>query len=175
MTHRIITVREARVDDALAIATAHVRAWQTAYRSIMPDPFLDALRIEDRVARWRSILAGPLAVPGNWNGVVALDDRVVGFCTAGDSRDDPAMSELWGINVDPDAFGTGAGQALLDATHTELDKRSQPVAMLWVVRENARARRFYERNGWSADGATKTQDFGGQPVTELRYTRSKRG
>jgi hypothetical protein len=47
--------------------------------------------------------------------------------------------------------------------------------MLWVVRENARARRFYERNGWSADGATKTQAFGEQPVTELRYVRRRGG
>jgi hypothetical protein len=39
-------------------------------------------------------------------------------------------------------------------------------AYLWVVEANARARRFYEREGWSADGAMRASSFGS---TELRY------
>lgn len=167
-----VSVRLARLDDCTAIARAHVRAWQVAYRSVMPDAYLAALRVEDREARWRTILANTSS--SNWTAVVTLDEVVVGFCTVGDSRDEASMSELWGINVDPDAFATGAGQALIEATHDELDRRPQATSMLWVVRENARARRFYERNGWRQDSASKEQEFGGRAVTELRYLRDAR-
>jgi hypothetical protein len=42
-------------------------------------------------------------------------------------------------------------------------------AMLWVVKGNARARRFYEREGWTPDGTEKRHRFGDQLVPELRY------
>jgi hypothetical protein len=44
-----------------------------------------------------------------------------------------------------------------------------PRAYLWVLAENARARRFYERGGWTADGVTRTEAIGGEPVLQLRY------
>ena len=46
-------VREATVDDAEAIGSIHVRAWQAIYRGVMPDEYLDGLRAEDRAGRAR--------------------------------------------------------------------------------------------------------------------------
>jgi hypothetical protein len=42
------------------------------------------------------------------------------------------------------------------------------VSTLWVLEGNAQARRFYERRGWSPDGAAR-EAFG---VLELRYRRA---
>jgi hypothetical protein len=39
-------------------------------------------------------------------------------------------------------------------------------AILWVGEANARARRFYEREGWSADGETRESPLGPR---KLRY------
>jgi hypothetical protein len=41
---------------------------------------------------------------------------------------------------------------------------------LWVAEANPRARRFYEREGWTADGGVKIEEFGGRPLREVRYT-----
>ena len=43
--------------------------------------------------------------------------------------------------------GSGAGQALLEAVIGD-----NP-AFLWVAKDNPRARRFYERNRFTTDGA----------------------
>ena len=44
--------------------------------------------------------------------------------------------------------------------------------MLWVLEDNARARRFYERAGFAPDGARHgLPDLGG--VTEIRYRRAQ--
>jgi RimJ/RimL family protein N-acetyltransferase len=42
---------------------------------------------------------------------------------------------------------------------------------LWVLRDNERARRFYERAGWSFDGTEKEDVVAGATVTEVRYRR----
>ena len=43
--------------------------------------------------------------------------------------------------------------------------------VLWVVPGNARARRFYERSGWSADGAERVAEVNGVTVPECRYAK----
>jgi hypothetical protein len=42
-------------------------------------------------------------------------------------------------------------------------------ATLWVLDTNTRARTFYERKGWAADGATQVDEVWGATVTEVRY------
>ncbi|MFV0632889.1 hypothetical protein [Demequina sp.] len=41
-----------------------------------------------------------------------------------------------------------------------------------MARENARARRFYEREGWVADGTERTEELGGAAVIETLYMRA---
>jgi hypothetical protein len=50
-------IRNASIDDADAIGAVVVRAWQAAYRGIMPDDYLDGLRAEQRAAMWQRVLA----------------------------------------------------------------------------------------------------------------------
>ena len=45
-----------------------------------------------------------------------------------------------------------------------------PEAVLWVLEDNPRARRFYEREGWDLDGARKEDEFLGVRVAEVRYS-----
>jgi RimJ/RimL family protein N-acetyltransferase len=42
-------------------------------------------------------------------------------------------------------------------------------AVLWVLEDNPRTRRFYELAGWRADGAVKDEEWLGKPVREVRY------
>ena len=41
--------------------------------------------------------------------------------------------------------------------------------MLWVLKTNERARRFYEIAGWKTDGQTKTEERGRVVLNEVRY------
>ncbi|MEO1060207.1 MAG: GNAT family N-acetyltransferase [Actinomycetota bacterium] len=162
-----LEIRPLTVDDADQLGPVHVRAWQAAYRGIMPDDYLDGLDGTARAARWREHLGD---VPADVVHLVGdLEGRIVGGVTVGTERDERRIGELYAINLDPDAFGTGVGQALFEAGEEALRSLGHDEAVLWVVRENARARRFYERNGWLPDGTEKAVDFGGVDVVELRY------
>jgi hypothetical protein len=47
--------------------------------------------------------------------------------------------------------------------------RGYPSATLWVLEDNLRARRFYEREGWILDGGRRDEAFLGVTVPEVRY------
>jgi ribosomal protein S18 acetylase RimI-like enzyme len=165
----MVTVRPATVADAPAMGQLVVRAWQAAYRGHMPDDYLDGLRAEDRAAGWARYLER--ARPRGAVLVVEQDGQVTGFVNLGPAEDPPGAGEVYAINVDPAAWGTGAGRALLQAAQDELARLGFDELVLWVLPGNARARRFYELAGWAADGTERTADALGVTVPELRYRR----
>ncbi|WP_191303678.1 GNAT family N-acetyltransferase [Lentzea cavernae] len=153
-----MTVRLAVFDDAPAVAAVHVQTWQSAYRGLVPDAELDNLSVADRTAMWKR------AIPRGGVWVAELDGTVVGFAAVGPSDEPDAAFKLYAIYVLPSASGRGLGFELALAS---LEGR-QDVA-LWVFEENPRARRFYERLGFRADGPVKTETIGGAGLKEIRY------
>ena len=158
-------IRRARPADAAAIADIHVRTWQAAYTHVFGVERLATLDTAQREQRWRRALE-----TGDQAGFVAAQDGVVvGWATVGPSHEDASSGELYGIYVAPEAWGTGAGQALLRAAVDELCAQGYGDALLWVLADNPRARRFYEREGWSLDGRRRTGEHLGIRTDELGY------
>lgn len=161
-------VRPARRDDAAAVAEVHVRTWQAAYEHVFGAERLATLDFEERRARWDERLAAP---EPHRRSLVAEDDdgRVVGFATAGASRDGGGEGELYAIYALPEAWGGGAGPALLTAATESLGEDGFRTAILWVLEDNPRARRFYEREGWWLDGGRRDEEILGMTFAEVRY------
>jgi ribosomal protein S18 acetylase RimI-like enzyme len=166
-----VVVRDATPGDADAMGRLHVRAWQAAYRDAMPDAYLDGLNPADRAQLWRN---GMTQRAENRPLVAVVGDRGAGHEACGQTDDPEGAGELYSINVGPDDWGTGAGQALLAEVERRLAAAGFEVAVLWVVPANARARRFYERAGWSVDGAERSAEVLGVTVPEVRYRKSLR-
>jgi GNAT superfamily N-acetyltransferase len=104
--------------------------------------------------------------------LVAVDGPAIcGLATTGLGRDVdlPNFGELMAIYVDPAHTRTGVGRLLMMAARERLRAVGVTGASLWVLDGNVRARRFYERDGWSVDGACRTVPFGGLPVEQVRY------
>ena len=165
-----VTVRRAGAADAPEVARVQVTGWHEAYTGRMPQSILDGLNVDRSTRWWHTIITGdkPLDAPGEvW--VAECDGTVIGFASAGDSRDEDGSTgdrELYAIYVLAEHYGSGAGQALLDAAI------GRAAASLWVLEDNPRARAFYERNGFHADGSAKDDDRWGEPVREVRLVRA---
>ena len=162
-------IRQPDRGDAEGMGRVHVRAWQAAYRSIMPDDYLDGLNPADRAAMWLRQIddtggAGLL--------VAEAGKEIAGFAAFGQCHDDGASSEqgqLYAINLDPDHWRKGLGRELLRAAMKELARQGFRSLALWVVPGNERARRFYESEGWVTDGMIREEKVLGVVVPELRY------
>ena len=178
----MIEIRAARREDADAIARAHVDAWRAAYRNSFTDDYLDADEFEEtRFDRWRawswnSLVGSQLFVP-------VLDGGVVGFGHAGPERDEPACDasgseiaapaaptrgEVYGFYLHPMSWGSGVAGPLMAACVLHLREAGFNEAVLWVLRDNPRARGFYEKAGWSPSGATGEWEG----VPEVQYSIS---
>ena len=174
-----VTVRPAQVADADAIGSIHVRAWQHGYRGQLPDEYLDGLSVPQRQRAWRERLAAGLVDNDLDVAEDPVDGHVCGFVSAGvlradgtDELDAASTGEVWALNLEPEAWGRGIATALLRVAERRLAAAGRTDAILWVLATNARGRRFYEREGWVADGAAKVDDRDTVALEELRYRRS---
>lgn len=109
-TDEVAEVRAATPDDACEVASIHVRAWQVAYRGLLPQEYLDGLRPEDRARGYTFDRTGaehPAALVAVEHGMIC------GFVITGLSHDSDLQDarELWAIYVDPQRWGNGIGRS----------------------------------------------------------------
>ena len=163
-------LRPAVPADVMAVARVHVRAWQAAYRGLMPEDYLAGLRAEDRAQRYDFANQDP-ARPRTLVAVEA--DTVLGFATTSPARDEDAagQGELCALYVEPDCWGRGIGVALAAAARGDLYRLGFRKAVLWVAAGNARAERFYRADGWSRDDSHRARQIGNVIVDTVRYNR----
>jgi ribosomal protein S18 acetylase RimI-like enzyme len=167
-----IEVRPGVVDDALAIATVNVEAWNVAYRDLVPAEYTRARTIERRLPGWqRRLLPGS----GQYTLVAVVEGEVSGHCTLSlPSRDEdegPTVAELASLYVSPRRQRAGIGSALVAEALVYLSlSGAWSELTLWTFSANAAARAFYERQGFVADGRVAPDPAIG--IDEMRFRRS---
>lgn len=132
--------------DAADVAALHARSWQTAYRGIFSDAYLDTDALANRRAHWARRFSPPRVTEA---GLVASHaGRLVGFAYLVSDADPGRGTLLDNLHVAPEARGHGLGRRLLAEAEALVVARGWPRGLhLWVYEANAGARRFYERHG----------------------------
>ncbi len=162
-----MVVREARQEDAAAVGETHAEAWRVGFEGLFETGFLEQA-VTERRERWVTSLAD---LPSGTHVLVAeVHQHVTGFVHLGRSADRPDVGEVYAIYVHPDHWGTGAARSLLEAALQRLLADDVDEVVLWTHEGAARARRFYEKHGWSPTGRTAEHDFGdGRPSRLVEY------
>jgi GNAT superfamily N-acetyltransferase len=171
-------IRAGRRDDADGITDVQVASWRRGYAHVFPDSVLYA---DDFDSSRRSFWNGWRFAPGHRIAVaLAVDDaggeRVIAFCSYGPERErargHTGRGEVWAFYVHPDAWGSGAAAALMDHVDDRMRAEGFATAVLWVLDDNPRARRFYERHGWVASGLEAAfDDYCEVSVPEVEYRK----
>lgn len=147
---------------------------QWGYRGLLPDQALAGMKPEDREPIWRPRLS---ATSAHRIWIAEREERAVGFAAWGPPSDadlDHRTAELHALYLQREATGTGVAQRLVEAAVREMRVHGYDRGVLWVLKENPRARRFYERSGWFADGTTKVINRCSKDLESLRYAISIR-
>jgi GNAT superfamily N-acetyltransferase len=171
--HLTMTIRAAQIADARQIAEVHVATWRDAYRGILPDSLLDSLSVEKWTELWQDRLS---AARETTNLVLVLDDQIVGWVALGPARDsdvDPRRTQqVYGIYLDSRYWAQGHGKALYLVAEDRMRQNGAIDAVLWVLRDNLRARRFYGARGFALDPAGTERHHNGDPsIVEVRYRK----
>ena len=100
-----MVIRQAREEDVMQIAEILVEDWQTAYRGIMDDGFLDSLDVKQRyrieIRRYQKFT------------VAAEGDEVLGYAWNEMAGDEPADCEIIALYVRYSKRNRGIGKALM--------------------------------------------------------------
>ncbi len=164
-----ITIRKALPEDAYDYTVCLISCWQSAYKGIVPDEFLENMlkEKEQRVERYRKNLTDPGECEYY---CVMYSERMIGFLIINKSfnKDKSGIGGIWAVYLIEEFRGKGYGEEMLNFAINELKRAEQKEIFLWVFEENNRARRFYEKHSFSFDG-TKREVKYGKPLVELRY------
>jgi putative acetyltransferase len=144
-----VTLRPYRAEDQEAAIELWRRTWQTAY------PHLDfAARLDWWRQRWRDELATTAMIT-----IAESAGQLVGFVTV-----DPRTMYLDQIVVAPQAWGSQTAGVLIAEA-----KRLSPAGLdLAVNADNARALRFYQKQGFVVTGAD-INPRSGAPIHKMSW------
>ena len=140
-------------------AYVHWKSWHEAYTGIVSQEYLDKLTLEK---------CEKMAFSWPDNIIVAKENgNVIGFVCYGDRGEEaPDVGEIFALYVLADYYGKGVGRKLMDVGLEQITHFSQ--VRLWVLKENRRAIRFYEKCGFQPDGTEMTSP--NILATEIRMT-----
>jgi ribosomal protein S18 acetylase RimI-like enzyme len=162
-----VTIRRALSSDAETVGRIHVESWNVAYRGIMPDDVIARTDLAYRTAFWAERIADQ-----EWP-VFLIEEQgqCVAFCQmipTKDADDDAKrVGHITSLHVLPHLRGHGHGRILMDHVLAEFRRRGFTEVTLWVLEENWKARRFYEKHGFQLDGGSRR--YGKTNVPEVRY------
>jgi GNAT superfamily N-acetyltransferase len=135
--HADVTVRPAEPSDAPTVAEIWRIGWPDGHLGYVPDKLVELRTPEDFDRRAAEGLGRTtLAVVG---------DDVAGFVMV-------SGTEIEQVYVSAAHRGSGVAGVLLTEAERQVRAAGHDTAWFAVVAGNGRARRFYERSGWTDDG-----------------------
>ena len=162
-TNSVPRIRRAVHQDAVAIAHVHCAAALAAYADMFP---ADAPKPAPATLakRWTTTLTdGSTAVF-----VAESGDDIIGVVALASDPDVPSGVLFTKFYIEPQRWGGGIGSLLHDHAINWARRRGDLAVNLWVLEANHRARRMYERRGWSlVPGRTLVNEP--TPVVEVLY------
>ena len=150
-------------DDKMKISKIMEDSWKYAYRGIIPQEFLDKIP--------RGHWSNRLESPGLYTMVCIKDGEYIGTASFGRARIDNCsdFGEIISIYLLPEYIGKGYGIKIMDSVINELRIHEYKEVILYVLEENTRARKFYERYGFELCNDDKEVIIGGKKLSAVRY------
>jgi GNAT superfamily N-acetyltransferase len=160
-------LRPATADDAEAIHAVAASGFET-YRSFAAEGWEPP---EEGMGDVRERLSGPDA----WGVVFEEDGAVVAVGAYEAARDPhrtgpivPGLAHVWAVFAARSHWGTGAATTILAALVDHAREAGFSEARLYTPAGQARARRFYVREGWTEVGEPFMVEALGLDLVELR-------
>ena len=149
-------IRNAQATDMKRLGHIMVTSFRSAFSSFISQQTMEENAQEDRCT---ALLEG-LYTEGKMNFLIGENSGMLVWQQTDEGAEIVAIHSL------PESWGSGLGRAMLERA---LEQIGHSTVFLWAFKENTRARRFYEKNGFCFDGNERVSNFDG--AIEVRYVR----
>ncbi|MFL0268022.1 GNAT family N-acetyltransferase [Candidatus Clostridium radicumherbarum] len=164
-------IRYANLNDTDILGKIHSESSREGFKGIIPDYILnDIFSIERRTKRFIS----EISEGSPRTAVVFEKNEPAGLISFGKCRsgiNDKLWIEIWRVYLTPKFWGRGVAKELIEWGINEIQKENFSNIELWVLEENIRARKFYEKMGFKHDNTVQITNMG-KELKELRYIRA---
>lgn len=138
-------IRLNRIEDQEGMARIKVDCWQDTYKNIIDQSYLDSLNYEIQTNKYID------SFDEYKNMVLVAEDvndhKIIGYSCFSTDANEYADAELISLYIDKKYARRGVGTSLLRETIKELKKYNKKTMMLWCIKENKNAIKFYEKMG----------------------------
>lgn len=145
VTENSYHIRLNRLDDQADMAKIKVDSWQHTYKNIIDQNYLDALNYEEQTEKYID------SFDEYKNTVLVAEDtnshKIIGYACFSTETNEYADSELISLYLDPKSTKKGIGTSLFREVTKELKKYNKKTMILWCIKENKNAIKFYEKLG----------------------------
>jgi GNAT superfamily N-acetyltransferase len=160
-----LAIRTAEPDDFPRVAAVHYGVWRRSWAGILTDPLLDILGPPERWAN--EIYPKNLSRPGWAMWIAEFEGHTIGVMIFGPDESEPEAILIDALYVMDGLQRHGLGGRMLD---TLLHAHPSGDVVLWCAEKNTKARTFYEKKGFHADGRTLDwEPLPGIKVAHLGY------
>lgn len=140
-----IIIRNITEEDIAEVVDIQIRGWQTAYKGIIDEKFLNSMNKEERIEeRKNDYMLGNFIV-AEVNGDIVGFCRYYGVVISPDGEDYDC--ELMALYVKPELKQQGIGKEMFKFVLSDLKNRGKNRMILWCLKDNHPSRKFYEKMG----------------------------
>lgn len=139
-------IRQANKQDISRIAEIIVFGKRVAYRPIFENDYVsfNELQVVRLYEEYKNN-------PHRLDGMLLYDDGIIKGVINGHSIGDQTI-EITDFYVEPFFVGQGIGTLLIKYLIQQVRKKGVHKIVLWVIKDNIKARKFYEDNGFANSG-----------------------
>ena len=159
-------IRDAREEDLPDVVDIKIKGWQSAYKGIVDDTYLNNLSNEYdmRIEKMKNNYMEDGFI------VAESDGKIVGFCRyVFDNNLSPEVEdadcEICAIYVKPDLKYSGIGTKMFKYVADEFKNKNKSKMILWCLKDNEASKKFYTKMGgkiikdkWVTLGEKKYQE-----------------
>ena len=161
-----IIIRNMEKEDIPKVVDIQISGWQTAYKGIVDDEYLNSLNKDARIKKIEKSYLKYGFIVAEYQG------EIVGFANYIDNNDFTAEiqiadCELSAIYVEPDLKNNGIGTKLFEYVKKDLKNKRKMV--LWCLKDNIPSKAFYEKMGGDIIGE-RVIKIGNGDYTEVCFS-----
>jgi GNAT superfamily N-acetyltransferase len=159
-------IRKVQPGDEADLAYIQTESWKAAFAEILDTDTLKRCTVVEKATNMYKRLIDE----GKGNGYLLFADgrpQCIAWWDAARDAEFKGKAELICIHSLKDKWRTGCGSRMMERVLEDMKAAGYAEAVLWVFKENSRARAFYENFGFSATDHQKN----GLGAVEICYSR----